>query len=111
MATSGTLVQPVLVIGFKQPLQINDFITLPFIPLHLCTDNQYTVLNYYKHLYHKHHMAILQPSALACTVLKVKFICVYLAPSILCRVTFVYGISLQLHTCMRCVSLVAVTEM
>jgi len=32
----STLVRPVLVTGFKQPLQINDFITLymlPFIPL------------------------------------------------------------------------------
>jgi len=28
------------------------------------SDNQYTVLNYYQHLYHLHHTAILQPSAL-----------------------------------------------
>ena len=37
----STLVQSVLVIGYKQPPQINDFITVnmqPFIPLHfLCT--------------------------------------------------------------------------
>jgi len=41
LAPISTLAQPVLVTGFKQPLQINVFITLdmlPFIPLHfLCT--------------------------------------------------------------------------
>ena len=41
LAPISTLVRPVLVTGFEQPLQINDFITLymlPSIPLHfLCT--------------------------------------------------------------------------
>ena len=56
-------VHPVLVTGFTQPLQINDFITLymlPFIPRHfLCTHFwqlvQHTVLNYYQRLYHRPH--------------------------------------------------------
>jgi len=60
--------QPVLVTWFKQPLQINDFITLDMllsIPLHFsCTHFWQLVhcLNYQQHLYHRHQIAILQPS-------------------------------------------------
>ena len=65
----STLVCPVLVTRCTQPLQTNVFITLymlPFIALHflypLLTTS--SLLNYYQCLYHLHHMAILQPSAL-----------------------------------------------
>jgi len=32
------------------------------------TSDNYTVLNYYQHFYHSHHMAILQPSALSSAI-------------------------------------------
>jgi len=47
------------------------------------SDNYYIVLNYYQCLYHRHHMAILQPSALASDVLHLGFIHVYSHASIL----------------------------
>ena len=41
------------------------------------------MLHYYQHLYHRHHMAILQPSALASDVLHMVFIHIYSHASIL----------------------------
>jgi len=64
----STLLHPVLVTGFMQYLQTSSTLCTcyPLYQYIFCvpaSDNKYTVLNY-QWLYHRHHMAILQPSAL-----------------------------------------------
>jgi len=59
----------------------NKFTTLDVLPP--TSVNQYTVLNYYQHLYHRHYMSILQPSAIASDILHISYLWFYSHASIL----------------------------